>query len=189
METVFVHADESCLGNQFQDRATPGGAGGLVEIWKDGRWERRDYWLSEPDTTNNRMAIRSAIAVLRYLKRPCAVRFISDSQYLVKGINEWLVGWKARGWRRKAGPIENLELWKELDAELARHDVRAEWVRGHVGHPENEYGDFLATRAAKEQTSSDGLVGSEFDQWLVAQRAKGRYTDYDEAGDPSARFG
>jgi ribonuclease HI len=189
METVYVHADESCLGNQFQDRATPGGAGGLVEIWREGAWERRDYWLSEPDTTNNRMAIRSAIEVLRALKRPCTVRFVSDSQYLVKGINEWLAGWKARGWRRKVGPIENLELWKELDAELSRHDVRGEWVRGHVGHPENEYGDFLATRAAKEQTASDGLVASTFDAWLLGQRAKGRYTQYDETGDPAARFG
>ncbi|MEQ1857883.1 MAG: RNase H family protein [Longimicrobiales bacterium] len=189
METVFVHADESCLGNQFQDRASPGGAGGLVEVWKDGRWERRDYWLSEPDTTNNRMAIRSAIEVLGMLNRPQVVRLVSDSQYLVKGINEWLAGWKARGWRRKAGPIENLELWQQLDVELGRHRVRAEWVRGHVGHPENEYCDFLATRAAKEQTSSDGLVPSGFPPWLEAQRARGRYGDYRETAPPDERFG
>jgi len=189
METVFVHADESCLGNQFQDRETPGGAGGLVEIWRGHSWERRDYWLSEPDTTNNRMAIRSAIEVLRSLTRPCAVRFVSDSQYLVKGINEWLASWKARGWTRKAGPIENLELWKALDVELARHDVAAEWVRGHMGHPENEYGDFLATRAAKEQTSSEGLVPSGFEAWLASQRAKGRYADYREEASPVERYG
>ncbi len=71
-QTVHVHADESCLGNQFQDRATPGGAGGLVEVWRDGAWQRRDYWISEPDTTNNRMALRSAIEALRGLKRPCS---------------------------------------------------------------------------------------------------------------------
>jgi ribonuclease HI len=189
MQTVFVHADESCLGNQFQDRATPGGAGGLVEIWKGGKWERRDYWLSEPDTTNNRMAIRSAIEVLRALGGSCEVRFVSDSQYLVNGISSWLANWKARGWRRKSGPIENLELWQQLDVELGRHRVRATWVRGHVGHPENEYGDFLATRAAREQTNSAGLVPSDFDAWLEVQRLKGRYEGYREGDPPAQRFG
>jgi ribonuclease HI len=189
METVYVHADESCLGNQFQDRSTPGGAGGLVEIWRDGAWERRDYWISEPDTTNNRMALRSAIEVLRALRRPCRVHLVSDSQYLVKGIGDWLPGWKARGWRRKAGPIENLELWKELDRELSRHDVHPRWVRGHAGHPENEYVDLLATRAAKQQTSSGGLVASGFPAWLEELRQKGRYLDYHELGSPQERYG
>ena len=188
MDTVFVHADESCLGNQYQDRAAPGGAGGLVEIWRDGAWERRDYWVSEPDTTNNRMALRSAIEVLRSLKRRCRVHFVSDSQYLVKGIAEWLPGWKTRGWRRKAGPIENLELWQELDGELARHDVRTRWVRGHAGHPENEYVDLLATRAAKTQTASDGLVASGFQAWLDELREKGRYLDYLEFAPPLDRY-
>jgi ribonuclease HI len=178
--TVHVHADESCLGNQFRDRATPGGAGGLVEVWRKGAWERRDYWISEPDTTNNRMAIRSAIEALRALKRPCAVRFVSDSQYLVKGISEWLPGWKARGWRRKAGPIENLELWQELDRALLRHDVRTEWVRGHAGHPRNEYANHLATRAAKEQSASGGMVSSGFEAWLEQERERGRYLDFME---------
>jgi ribonuclease HI len=105
---------------------------------------------------------------------------VSDSQYLVKGIGEWLPSWKARGWRRKGGPIENLELWQELDGELARHEVRARWVRGHAGHPRNEYANDLAVRAAKEQTKSGGLVPSEFERWLDDQRAKGRYLDYQE---------
>lgn len=179
-DTVHVHADESCLGNQFQDRATPGGAGGLVEVWRKGAWRRRDYWISEPDTTNNRMAIRSAIEALRTLKRPCTVHFVSDSQYLVKGISEWLPGWKRRGWRRKAGPIENLELWKALDRELGRHDVRPRWVRGHAGHPRNEYANHLATRAAKEQSSSGGLVASAFEAWLEEERERGRYLDFME---------
>ena len=107
---VFIHADESCLGNQFKERANPGGAAGLVETWTDGGWVRRDYWISEPDTTNNRMAIRSAIEALGALKRRCDVTFVSDSQYLVKGMSEWVRGWKARGWKRKTGVIENLEL-------------------------------------------------------------------------------
>lgn len=189
MDTVYVHADESCLGNQFKARSNPGGAGGLVEVWRDDLWERRDYWLSEPDTTNNRMAIRSAIAVLRALKHRCRIRFVSDSQYLVKGMTEWMPNWKARGWRRKAGPIENLELWKELDRELARHEMRALWVRGHAGHPENEYVDFLATRAAKEQSSSDGLTPSEFTGWLDERREKGQFLDYMEFTPPEERFG
>ena len=189
MDTVYVHADESTLGNQFQDRARPGGAGGLVETWRDGIWERRDYWLSEPDTTNNRMAIRSAIEVLRALPARSAVRFVSDSEYLVKGITTWLDGWKRRGWTKKDGPIKNLELWKQLDALLARHQVTAKWVRGHEGHPENEYCDFLATRAAKEQTSSGGLVPSGFEPWLEARRAKGQHAGYDASASPAERYG
>lgn len=188
MDTVYVHADESCLGNQFQDRESPGGAAGLVETWTGSSWERRDYWLSEPDTTNNRMALRSAIEVLRSLRRPCRIRFVSDSQYLVKGINEWLAGWKARGWKRKGGAIENLELWRALDAELGRHELRAHWVRGHAGHPENEYVDSLATRAAREQSSSGGLVPSSFDAWLAAQRGKGTFVDYRASAPPDERF-
>lgn len=188
MDTVYVHADESCLGNQFQGRANPGGAGGLVELWKDGLWERRDYWISEPDTTNNRMALRSAIEVLRLLRHRCKVRFVSDSQYLVKGIEEWMPGWKSRGWKRKGGPIENLDLWKRLDAELGRHELRARWVRGHRGHPENEYVDFLATRAAKEQSSSGGLISSGFQAWLDELREKGKYLDYMEFTPPEERY-
>jgi ribonuclease HI len=178
--TVHVHADESCLGNQFSSRANPGGAGALVEVWRKGAWERRDLWVSDPDTTNQRMAIRSAIEVLRALRKPCTVLLWSDSQYLVKGISEWLPGWKQRGWRRKGGPIENLELWQSLDALLARHDVRPEWVRGHAGHPRNEYANHLATRAAKERSTSGGLVPSAFETWLEGQRGKGRYVDYQE---------
>ena len=178
---VQIHADESCLGNQFQDRANPGGAAGLVEFWKDGGWVRRDFWISEPDTTNNRMALRSAIEGLGWLKRPCHVRFVSDSQYLVKGASEWIHGWKRRGWKRKAGPIENLELWKRLDRVMARHRVSWEWVRGHAGHPRNEYANDLAVQAAKELSRSDGLVESGFQEWLDEQReSRGRYLDFME---------
>ena len=184
--TVFIHADESCLGNQFQNRATPGGAGGLVEVWRSGAWERRDYWLSEADTTNNRMAIRSAIDGLSFLTRRCRVRFVSDSQYLVKGMNEWIHGWKRRGWKRKAGPIENLELWQRLEGVAARHEVRWSWVKGHAGHPRNEYANHLATTAAQEQTGSGGLVASGFEDWLNAERDRGRYLDFMEFEAPSS---
>ncbi len=180
LDTVHVHADESCLGNQFKDRANRGGAGGLVELWRDGVWVRRDYWVSEPDTTNNRMALRSALELFRALKRPCEVRFVSDSQYLVKGMREWVAGWKARGWKRRAGPIENLDLWQRLDAAAAPHRCTWEWVRGHDGHPRNEYANELATRAARTQDRSDGLVPSGFESWLEAEREKGRYLDFFE---------
>jgi len=183
--TVYIHADESCLGNQFQDRATPGGAGGLVESWRGSDWQPRDFWLSEPDTTNNRMAIASAVWGLRLLKRPCRVEFVSDSQYLVKGMSEWLPGWKRRGWKRRGGPIENLVLWKELDAVAGRHDVRWHWVRGHSGHPRNEYANHLATRAAREQDRSPGLVESGFVEWLNEERDKReKYLGFMEFAEP-----
>jgi ribonuclease HI len=179
--TVVVHADESCLGNQFQDRANPGGAAGLVEVFRDGEWVRRDYWISEPDTTNNRMAIQSAIQPLRALTRPCRVVFVSDSQYLVKGMSEWIHGWKRKGWKRKAGPIENLELWQELDREAARHAIDWRWVRGHAGHPRNEYANDLAVRAATELSTSGGFVPSGFQAWLDEEReVRGKYLDYQE---------
>jgi ribonuclease HI len=178
---VTIHADESCLGNQFKTRSNPGGAGGLVEFWDGERWRRRDYWHSDPDTTNNRMAIQSAILGLSLLKRPCHVRFVSDSQYLVRGMNEWVPAWKARGWKRKSGPPENLELWKELEKVAREHRVAWVWIRGHVGHPRNEYANDLATRAAKELSFSGGLVDSGFVEWLEDQREKrDRYLDFFE---------
>jgi ribonuclease HI len=186
---VYIHADESCLGNQFQKRANPGGAGGLVEVWKDGAWERRDYWISEPDTTNNRMALRSAIEGLGPLKRRCIVHFVSDSQYLVKGISEWMPNWKRAGWKKKSGKIQNLQLWKHLDTLLPRHDMRPRWVKGHAGHPENEYANDLATTAAQDRSNSGGLIDSGFQEWLDALREKGKYLDYMEFQTPAERFG
>ena len=182
---VHVHADESCLGNQFQDRDNPGGAAGLVEHWKSGSWNRRDYWISEPATTNNRMALRSAIEAFGHLTRPSRVLFVSDSQYLVKGMSEWVPAWKARGWARKGGPIQNLEMWQELEETVIGHQVEWQWVRGHAGHPKNEYVNHLATRAAKLQDQSAGLLSSSFEEWLGSEGAKGRYLDYEiETGPP-----
>ena len=183
---VLIHADESCLGNQFQDRENPGGAAGLVEHWRASSWVRRDYWISESDTTNNRMALQSAIEGLRSLRHPSPVLFTSDSQYLVKGMNEWVDAWKARGWKRKGGPIENLELWRRLVLEGSKHDVVWRWVRGHVGHVKNEYANHLATRAARLQDASGGLVPSGLESWLGEQREKyGRYLEYDEMAPPT----
>jgi ribonuclease HI len=179
-ETVWIHADESCLGNQFKGRANPGGAAGLVELFRDREWTVRDFWVSEPDTTNNRMAITSALVPLAALKRRCRVVFVSDSQYLVKGMSEWIAGWKRRGWKRRAGPIENLDLWQRLDRVAQRHEIEWRWVKGHAGHPRNEYANDLAVRAATELSSSDGLVNSGFVDWLNAKREKDKYLDFME---------
>ena len=178
---VHIWADESCLGNQYQDRARPGGAAGMLAYEHPTRgWIRRDYWTSEPDTTNNRMAIRSALIPLAALKGPSRVVFTSDSRYLVDAMSRWLHDWKRRGWKRKTGEIENVELWQELAPVAAIHRVEWRWVKGHAGHPQNEYANELATRAAREQTQSGGLVESGFEAWLAKEReTKGRYLEVD----------
>jgi ribonuclease HI len=185
MPDVYVYADESCLGNGRQG-ASPGGAAGLVATWTGAEWARRDFWISEPDTTNNRMAIRSGIVPLSALTRPCRVIFVSDSQYLVKGMTAWVFGWIRQKWQRKTGPVENVELWKELVAAAARHQVEWRWVRGHAGHPQNEYANDLAIRAARAQSASGGLEPSGFSEWLASERQKGRYNSFDENAPPPA---
>jgi len=176
---VFIYADESCLGNQFKGKARPGGAAGLVEYFHPDRgWIRRDFWLSEPDTTNNRMAIRSAILPLAALKGQSRVVFTSDSRYLVDGMTQWVHGWAARGWKRKDGEIENLALWKELLGVARSYPIQWRWVKGHAGHPQNEYANFLATRSAAKQDQSGGLVESRFDEWIAEEQEKERYLDF-----------
>jgi ribonuclease HI len=135
--------------------------------------ERFDYFLAEPDTTNNRMALRSAIAALDLL----------GANYLVLGMSAWVPAWRARGWRRKGGAIENLDLWQELVAKAGPHTIEWKWVRGHAGHPKNEYANELATRAAAGLLDSGGLVASGFLAWLAAERRRGRYRTYDPAAD------
>ena len=177
---VAIYADESCLGNG-REGSNPGGAAGVIEHLNAAteRLTRWDYWIAEPGTTNNRMALRSAIEAFRVIGRKGGrfrVLFTSDSQYLVKGMTEWVYGWASRGWRRREGAIENLALWQELVAAAAPHRVQWQWVRGHAGHPQNEYANDLAVRAAKEQSSSEGARTSGFDEWLEAQRVRRRVT-------------
>jgi ribonuclease HI len=179
---VAIYADESCLGNG-REGSNPGGAAGVIEYEREasaGReLSRWDYWISEPATTNNRMALRSVIEPFRAIARKgrfFRVVFTSDSQYLVKGMNEWVFGWMARGWKRKGGEIENLDLWREAVDVVRGHQVSFQWVRGHRGHPQNEYANHLATRAARDQSQYSGLVPSGFDEWLAAERAHGRMT-------------
>ena len=180
MSSVFIYADESCLGNQYRDRARPGGAAGILEYRHPTRgWVRRDYWTSEPDTTNNRMAIRSAVIPLAALKAPSEVVFTSDSRYLVDGMSRWVHDWRRRGWKRKGGEIENVELWKELVEVAARHRIEWRWVRGHAGHPQNEYANELAIQAAVEQSDSGGLQESRFLVWIGEQQEKkSRYLSF-----------
>jgi ribonuclease HI len=178
---AIVHLDESCLGNG-REGENPGGAGGLIEVKAARRIERRDFYSFTPSTTNNRMALTGAILALRLLaakRNRLQVLMVSDSEYLVKGMREWAPGWAARGWIRRAGPIENLALWKDLAAAARLHDVQWTWVRGHRGHPKNEYANDLAIAAAREAKSSDGAVDSGFLAWLEAKRTKGKFLDYD----------
>ena len=175
---VAIYADESCLGNG-REGDNPGGAAGVIEHVNTAteRLTRWDYWIAEPSTTNNRMALRSAIEAFRVIGRKggrLRVLVTSDSQYLVKGMTEWVYGWAGRGWRRKEGAIENLALWQELVTVAAPHRVQWQWVRGHAGHPQNEYANDLAVQAAREQSSSEGARTSRFDEWLEAQRLRKR---------------
>src|SRR5918997_1322600 len=174
-----------------REGSNPGGAAGVIEYQpaNGGQLVRFDYWISEPATTNNRMALRSAVEALRIVSRRGArvrLLFTSDSRYLVSGMQEWVYGWIGRGWRRKTGQLENVDLWQQA-VELARpHEAEWQWVRGHAGHPQNEYANHLATRAARDQTSSDGPVPSGFDAWLAQGRAAGRLTS-DPAAFPDGR--
>jgi ribonuclease HI len=175
---LAIYADESCLGNG-REGSNPGGAAGVIEYVsvETGNLTRWDYWVSEPGTTNNRMALRSVIEAFRGISKKGVrfrVTFTSDSQYLIKGMSEWVFGWMSRGWRKKDGEILNLELWKDAVEAVRGHQVNWQWVRGHEGHPQNEYANDLAVRAAKEQILSDGIVSSKFDEWLVAERERGR---------------
>ncbi len=187
---IAIYADESCLGN---GRASdnPGGAGGLIELRhpRTGALTRRDYWLSEPATTNNRMALRSAIEGLRLISAKgerFLVQFTSDSRYLIDGMTSWVHDWVRRDWRRKSGPIENLELWQELVEAARPHRIAWRWVRGHAGHPQNEYANELATRAAAAQSNSGGAVASGFEAWLASERERGRLAVApDELPDPA----
>ncbi len=179
---VVIHADESCLGNQ-NEGPSPGGAGALIECTADGNPTQRDFYLCSPSTTNNRMALTGAIELLKLLAGSGHVAYYSDSQYLVKGITEWVFSWERRGWKRKGGAVENLDLWQELRRVTRHRKVVWQWVRGHAGHVKNEYADYLAFRAAGDQMASDGLAASEFGSWLAQQQSEGKFSRYDPDDD------
>jgi len=139
---VVVYTDGACKGNP--------GPGGWGAILRSGASEKELYG-GELGTTNNRMELMAVIQALTALKRPCAVTLYLDSQYVLKGITEWLPGWKAKGWRTAGKtPVKNVELWRELEGLAAQHEVEWRWVRGHNGDPGNERADGLANRGAAE---------------------------------------
>jgi ribonuclease HI len=177
---AIVHLDESCLGNG-REGDNPGGAGALVEVRIRTGIERRDVTRHQPASTNNRMALIGAAAVLQVLGgkgNRVRVLMVSDSQYLIRGMREWVPGWIRRNWTRKGGPIENLELWQSLVEVSRSHDVQWTWVRGHAGHPKNEYANDLAIDAAKNQASAPDAKESGFAAWLEKKRLKKQYLDY-----------
>ncbi len=141
-DKVLIHTDGACRGNPG-----PGGWGAIL-----GYGDREAELLgAERDTTNNRMELMAAIQGLEALKRPCEVVLTTDSQYVRKGITEWLDAWKRRGWKtadRK--PVKNRDLWERLDVVARRHEVHWKWIKGHSGHPLNERADQLANRAIDE---------------------------------------
>ena len=143
---VEIYADGACRGNPG-----PGGWGVLLRA----RGAEREIFGGEPATTNNRMELTAVIRALESLKRHCSVRVYTDSQYVQKGISEWIHSWKRRGWRTvDKKPVKNEDLWRRLD-ELAReHAIEWYWVRGHSGHVENERADALANRGIDEMEAT-----------------------------------
>lgn len=174
---VAIYADESCLGNG-REGENPGGAGVLVEFRQpSGEMVRRDLWVSAPATTNNQMALRSVIDSLTAIAHKghrFRVRFTTDSRYIVDGMSKWVHDWARRDWRRKAGAIENLELWQAAVRAASPHQIEWNWVRGHAGHGQNEYANHLAIRAAEELSTSGGLVESSFEVWAAGFKHKGK---------------
>jgi ribonuclease HI len=135
-EVVLIYADGACKGNPG-----PGGWGALLRV--DGR--ERELFGGEAQTTNNRMELTAVIRALETLKRPSVVEVYTDSQYVQKGISEWLHAWKRRGWcTADKQPVKNVDLWQQLDRLAAPHRIAWHWVKGHAGHPENERADALA---------------------------------------------
>jgi ribonuclease HI len=138
VETVTIYTDGACRGNPG-----PGGWGALLHY----QGQERELFGGEFDTTNNRMELRAVIEALRALKRPCTVVLHTDSQYVQKGISEWIKTWQRNGWKTASRqPVKNADLWQALSAEAERHHIHWRWVKGHAGDPGNEHADRLANQ-------------------------------------------
>ncbi|MDO8347624.1 MAG: ribonuclease HI [Rugosibacter sp.] len=135
---VDIFTDGACSGNPG-----PGGWGAILR----SNGSEKELFGGEPHTTNNRMEMLAVIEALKALSRPVGARVHTDSQYVQKGISEWIHGWKRRGWKTaNKEPVKNEDLWRELDRLAGGHRIEWVWVRGHAGHPENERADVLARR-------------------------------------------
>ena len=141
-DAVEIWTDGACKGNPG-----PGGWGALLKL---GAVEKTLHG-GEPLTTNNRMEMLAVIEALGALKRPCKVLLHVDSQYVMKGMTEWIHGWKQRGWRTAdKKPVKNADLWQRMDEEVSKHSITWKWVKGHAGDPGNERADLLANRGVEE---------------------------------------
>lgn len=139
--SVEIFTDGACKGNPG-----PGGWGALLRFGE----EEIELFGGEPNTTNNRMELTAVIEALAALKHRCEVTIHTDSQYVQKGITEWIHNWKVRGWKTAGkDPVKNADLWRRLDALASKHRIHWKWVRGHSGHPENERADVLANRGVE----------------------------------------
>lgn len=144
-DKVEVFTDGACRGNPG-----PGGWGALLRYGE----REKELYGSERETTNNRMELMAAIIALESLKRPCEVVLTTDSQYVRKGITEWIAGWKRRGWKTAdKKPVKNQDLWQRLESATHKHEIHWKWIKGHSGHEENERADQLANRAIDELLS------------------------------------
>lgn len=138
MKKVVIHSDGGCHGNP--------GPGGWAAVLEYGP-HRRELSGGVPATTNNRMELQAAIEALNSLKEPCEVAFYTDSEYVKNGISQWMSNWKRNGWRTVSKkPVKNEDLWRALDAQVSKHQVKWHWVKGHAGHMGNERCDTLAGR-------------------------------------------
>ena len=139
---VLIYTDGACSGNPG-----PGGWGAILMFGE----KTKEICGGEPATTNNRMELMAAIQALETLTKPCKVELHTDSQYVMKGISEWIHSWKRRGWRTADNkPVKNDDLWRRLDEARQRHDVQWRWVKGHAGHEHNERADALAGQGLAE---------------------------------------
>lgn len=135
---VIVYTDGACDPNP--------GPGGWAALLRH-KGQQKVLSGADPDTTNNRMELTAAVMALQALKDPCRVRLFTDSEYLKRGISEWLPGWRRRGWQRKGGALANVDLWQALDQAMQGHDIEWHWVRGHAGDRDNQLVDRLARQA------------------------------------------
>jgi len=152
-EQVIIYTDGACKGNPG-----PGGWGAVLKY----KGKTKELYGGDPDTTNNRMELIAAITALESLTRSCSVQLHTDSKYVLQGITEWMANWKKRGWKTVSRhPVKNEDLWRRLDAAIARHNIEWKWVKGHSGEQGNERADALANLGI------DSLQGTQLHDGLV----------------------